>query len=195
MRSMCFNCPSAQLLSRSSIKSKKTFNVCSIKIEMWLNTWLNLDFSWHSLSNHPEVWKVDISSGHGPKEVKTTWQVSTNPPVEHMTSNNTGKECLWWNEVLKVDTWIKFVFILGSVGLNFYLNFSGKAKWCFVFYWKGEMVFIECKSFRKWGLFCLSPLLCYVFRIKMTEAWEWGRIKHVDWYRNNLPFGVRFATG
>ncbi|NXD61809.1 ZWILC protein, partial [Eolophus roseicapillus] len=40
--------------------------------------------------NHPEVWKVDISSGHGPKEVKTTWQVSTNPPVEHMTSNNTG---------------------------------------------------------------------------------------------------------
>ncbi|KAM4667682.1 protein zwilch homolog [Amazona ochrocephala] len=26
--------------------------------------------------SHPEVWKVDISSGHGPKEVKTTWQVS-----------------------------------------------------------------------------------------------------------------------
>ncbi|KAM4661475.1 protein zwilch homolog isoform 2-T2 [Amazona ochrocephala] len=40
--------------------------------------------------DHPEVWKVDISSGHGPKEVKTTWQVSTNPPVEHMMSNNTG---------------------------------------------------------------------------------------------------------
>ncbi|KAM4658615.1 protein zwilch homolog isoform 6-T7 [Amazona ochrocephala] len=40
--------------------------------------------------SHPEVWKVDISSGHGPKEVKTTWQVSTNPPVEHMMSNNTG---------------------------------------------------------------------------------------------------------
>ncbi|KAM4650288.1 protein zwilch homolog isoform 5-T17 [Amazona ochrocephala] len=39
--------------------------------------------------DHPEVWKVDISSGHGPKEVKTTWQVSTNPPVEHMMSNNT----------------------------------------------------------------------------------------------------------
>ncbi|XP_062457755.1 protein zwilch homolog isoform X1 [Pezoporus occidentalis] len=38
----------------------------------------------------PEVWKVDISSGHGPKEVKTSWQVSTNPPVEHMTSNNTS---------------------------------------------------------------------------------------------------------
>uniref|UniRef100_A0A8B9G2L3 Protein zwilch n=1 Tax=Amazona collaria TaxID=241587 RepID=A0A8B9G2L3_9PSIT len=42
--------------------------------------------------SHPEVWKVDISSGHGPKEVKTTWQVSTNPPVEHMMSNNTGIE-------------------------------------------------------------------------------------------------------
>ncbi|XP_009874923.1 PREDICTED: protein zwilch homolog [Apaloderma vittatum] len=40
--------------------------------------------------DHPEIWKVDISSGHGPREVKTTWQVSTNPPVEHMTSNNTG---------------------------------------------------------------------------------------------------------
>ncbi|KAM4658400.1 protein zwilch homolog isoform 2-T2 [Amazona ochrocephala] len=40
--------------------------------------------------DHPEVWKVDISSGHGPKEAKTTWQVSTNPPVEHMMSNNTG---------------------------------------------------------------------------------------------------------
>ncbi|XP_010085345.1 PREDICTED: protein zwilch homolog [Pterocles gutturalis] len=41
-------------------------------------------------NNHPEIWKVDISSGHGPKEVKTTWQVSTNPPVEHITSNNPG---------------------------------------------------------------------------------------------------------
>ncbi|NXA21244.1 ZWILC protein, partial [Ibidorhyncha struthersii] len=41
-------------------------------------------------NDHPEIWKVDMSSGHGQKEVKTTWQVSTNPPVEHMTSNNTG---------------------------------------------------------------------------------------------------------
>ncbi|XP_009955560.1 PREDICTED: protein zwilch homolog [Leptosomus discolor] len=41
-------------------------------------------------NDHPEMWKVDISSGHGPKEVKTTWQVSTNPPVEHLTSNGTG---------------------------------------------------------------------------------------------------------
>ncbi|NXT35943.1 ZWILC protein, partial [Pelecanoides urinatrix] len=41
-------------------------------------------------NDHPEIWKVDISSGHGQKEVKTTWQVSTNAPVEHITSNNTG---------------------------------------------------------------------------------------------------------
>ncbi|NXN75282.1 ZWILC protein, partial [Himantopus himantopus] len=41
-------------------------------------------------NDHPEIWKVDVSSGHGQKEVKTTWQISTNPPVEHMTSNNTG---------------------------------------------------------------------------------------------------------
>ncbi|NXX87321.1 ZWILC protein, partial [Urocolius indicus] len=41
-------------------------------------------------NDHPEIWKVDISSGHGQKEVKTTWQVSTNPPVEHMASNSAG---------------------------------------------------------------------------------------------------------
>ncbi|NXL86252.1 ZWILC protein, partial [Alectura lathami] len=41
-------------------------------------------------NDHPEIWKVDISSGHGQKEVKTTWQVSTSPPVEHMTANSTG---------------------------------------------------------------------------------------------------------
>ncbi|NXK09453.1 ZWILC protein, partial [Herpetotheres cachinnans] len=41
-------------------------------------------------NDQPEVWKVDISSGHGLKEVKTTWQVSTNPPAEHMTLHNTG---------------------------------------------------------------------------------------------------------
>uniref|UniRef100_A0A8B9QG47 Protein zwilch n=1 Tax=Apteryx owenii TaxID=8824 RepID=A0A8B9QG47_APTOW len=44
-------------------------------------------------NDHPEIWKVDISSGHGQKEVKTTWQVSTNPPAEHMTSNNIGLLC------------------------------------------------------------------------------------------------------
>ncbi|NXS60683.1 ZWILC protein, partial [Brachypteracias leptosomus] len=41
-------------------------------------------------NDHPEIWKVEISSGHGTKEVKTTWQVSANPPVEHMTPNSTG---------------------------------------------------------------------------------------------------------
>ncbi|NXH56385.1 ZWILC protein, partial [Rhabdornis inornatus] len=41
-------------------------------------------------NDNPEVWKVEISSGHGHKEVKTTWQVSTNAPVEHGTANNSG---------------------------------------------------------------------------------------------------------
>ncbi|NWH60692.1 ZWILC protein, partial [Geococcyx californianus] len=41
-------------------------------------------------NDHPELWKVDISSGHGQKEVRTTWQVSTDPPAEHITSNNTS---------------------------------------------------------------------------------------------------------
>uniref|UniRef100_A0A8C0UCP0 Protein zwilch n=2 Tax=Cyanistes caeruleus TaxID=156563 RepID=A0A8C0UCP0_CYACU len=41
-------------------------------------------------NDNPEVWKVEISSGHGQKEVKTTWQVSTNAPVEHGTSDNSG---------------------------------------------------------------------------------------------------------
>ncbi|NXH42970.1 ZWILC protein, partial [Dicaeum eximium] len=41
-------------------------------------------------NDNPEVWKVEISSGHGQKEAKTTWQVSTNAPVEHGTSNNSG---------------------------------------------------------------------------------------------------------
>ncbi|XP_010156216.1 PREDICTED: protein zwilch homolog [Eurypyga helias] len=41
-------------------------------------------------NDHPEIWKVDISSGHGQKEVKTTWQVSTSPPAEHLASANAG---------------------------------------------------------------------------------------------------------
>ncbi|NWU80854.1 ZWILC protein, partial [Onychorhynchus coronatus] len=41
-------------------------------------------------NEHPELWRVEISSGHGAKEVKTMWQVSTNPPVEHVASNNSG---------------------------------------------------------------------------------------------------------
>ncbi|XP_036245582.1 protein zwilch homolog isoform X1 [Molothrus ater] len=41
-------------------------------------------------NDNPEVWRVEISSGHGQKEVKTTWQVSTTAPVEHGTSNSSG---------------------------------------------------------------------------------------------------------
>ncbi|KAF4805252.1 Protein zwilch like protein [Turdus rufiventris] len=41
-------------------------------------------------NDNPEVWKVEISSGHGQKEFKTTWQVSTSAPVEHGTANNSG---------------------------------------------------------------------------------------------------------
>ncbi|NWV19205.1 ZWILC protein, partial [Origma solitaria] len=41
-------------------------------------------------NDNPEIWKVQISSGHGQKEVKTTWQVSTKPPVEHGAANNSG---------------------------------------------------------------------------------------------------------
>ncbi|NXO43303.1 ZWILC protein, partial [Locustella ochotensis] len=41
-------------------------------------------------NDNPEVWKVEISSGHGQREVKTTWQVSASAPVEHGTSNNSG---------------------------------------------------------------------------------------------------------
>ncbi|NXC04443.1 ZWILC protein, partial [Orthonyx spaldingii] len=41
-------------------------------------------------NDNPEIWKVEISSGHGQKEVKTTWQVSATAPVEHGTANNSG---------------------------------------------------------------------------------------------------------
>ncbi|NXM04340.1 ZWILC protein, partial [Tyrannus savana] len=44
-------------------------------------------------NEHPELWKVEISSGHGAKEVKTVWQVSTSPPVEHVASNHSGLFC------------------------------------------------------------------------------------------------------
>uniref|UniRef100_A0A8C8SSQ2 Protein zwilch n=1 Tax=Pelusios castaneus TaxID=367368 RepID=A0A8C8SSQ2_9SAUR len=44
-------------------------------------------------NEYPQIWRVDISSGHGQKEVKTIWQFSINPPVEHMTLNNLGVLC------------------------------------------------------------------------------------------------------
>ncbi|XP_007420777.1 protein zwilch homolog [Python bivittatus] len=33
---------------------------------------------------HPQIWRVEISSGQGPKKVKTIWQFSATPPAEHM---------------------------------------------------------------------------------------------------------------
>ncbi|CAL8356337.1 unnamed protein product [Lota lota] len=33
---------------------------------------------------HPVVWGVEVSSGHSPREVKTTLQLSEKPPVEHI---------------------------------------------------------------------------------------------------------------
>ncbi|NXU81717.1 ZWILC protein, partial [Oreotrochilus melanogaster] len=59
-------------------------------------------------NDHPEVWKVDVSSGHGQKEVKTTWQVSSHPPVEHMTSNSTG---LFWDSTINGNTEERMYFI------------------------------------------------------------------------------------
>ncbi|XP_030045652.1 protein zwilch homolog [Microcaecilia unicolor] len=58
-------------------------------------------------NSHPQMWKVEISSGHGQKEVKTVWQVSTKPPVQHViftdpdlpletTVNGSGEEVLYF---------------------------------------------------------------------------------------------------
>ncbi|XP_032621956.1 protein zwilch homolog isoform X1 [Chelonoidis abingdonii] len=44
-------------------------------------------------NDHTQIWRVEINSGHGQKEVKTVWQLSTSPPVEHMTSNNLELLC------------------------------------------------------------------------------------------------------
>ncbi|XP_034291351.1 protein zwilch homolog isoform X2 [Pantherophis guttatus] len=37
---------------------------------------------------HPQIWRVEISSGQGPKRVKTIWQLSSTPPAEHMQPAN-----------------------------------------------------------------------------------------------------------
>ncbi|XP_063781638.1 protein zwilch homolog isoform X2 [Pseudophryne corroboree] len=34
---------------------------------------------------HPQTWRVEILSGHGQKEVKTMWQLSSRTPVDHIT--------------------------------------------------------------------------------------------------------------
>ncbi|KAM8972327.1 protein zwilch homolog [Pelodytes ibericus] len=35
-------------------------------------------------TSNPQIWRVEILSGHGPKEVKTSWQLSSRPPVDHV---------------------------------------------------------------------------------------------------------------
>lgn len=131
MRSKCFSCRSDQPLSRSSIRSKIIFHVCSAQFRLWIQIWAP-DWIWtffdYSISDYPEMWKVDITSGHGPKEVKTTWQVSADPPVEHMTSNNTGKEYLWWNEIMKLHI-LKEVFILGLLSMHIFLYIHVQQNW------------------------------------------------------------------
>ncbi|KAM4040059.1 protein zwilch homolog isoform 2-T2 [Anomaloglossus baeobatrachus] len=36
-------------------------------------------------NSHPQTWRVEILSGHGKKEVKTMWQLSARPPVDHVS--------------------------------------------------------------------------------------------------------------
>ncbi|KAG8440785.1 hypothetical protein GDO86_006499 [Hymenochirus boettgeri] len=36
-------------------------------------------------NSHPQIWRVEIFSGHGQKEVKTTWQVTTRRPADHVS--------------------------------------------------------------------------------------------------------------
>ncbi|XP_036399854.1 protein zwilch homolog [Megalops cyprinoides] len=34
---------------------------------------------------HPVTWAVEVSSGHGNREVRTSWRLSDKPPVDHVT--------------------------------------------------------------------------------------------------------------
>uniref|UniRef100_A0A8C5MJ98 Protein zwilch n=1 Tax=Leptobrachium leishanense TaxID=445787 RepID=A0A8C5MJ98_9ANUR len=34
-------------------------------------------------ASHPHIWRVEVVSGHGQKEVKTSWQLSSRPSVDH----------------------------------------------------------------------------------------------------------------
>ncbi|KAM9312753.1 protein zwilch homolog [Gastrophryne carolinensis] len=36
-------------------------------------------------NSHPQTWRLEILSGHGQKEVKTMWQLSFRPPVDHVS--------------------------------------------------------------------------------------------------------------
>lgn len=41
-------------------------------------------------NSHPQTWRLEIISGHGQKEVKTTWQLSARPPVDHLPCDVSG---------------------------------------------------------------------------------------------------------
>ncbi|XP_072258709.1 protein zwilch homolog [Pyxicephalus adspersus] len=41
-------------------------------------------------NSYPQTWRLDIISGHGQKEVKTTWQLSSKPPVDHLSCDISG---------------------------------------------------------------------------------------------------------
>ncbi|MBN3306676.1 ZWILC protein, partial [Amia calva] len=36
-------------------------------------------------NEHPQTWRVEVSSGHGHRELKTCWQLSDKPPVDHVS--------------------------------------------------------------------------------------------------------------
>ncbi|KAF7239542.1 hypothetical protein EYD10_13812 [Varanus komodoensis] len=44
---------------------------------------------------HPQVWRVEISSGRGQGKVTTAWQLSTTPPAEHLCSSGAGEPSRW----------------------------------------------------------------------------------------------------
>lgn len=41
------------------------------------------------LSEKPQKWRVEINSGQ--KKVKTVWQLSDSPPVDHLSFHRPGK--------------------------------------------------------------------------------------------------------
>lgn len=43
-------------------------------------------------SEKPQKWKVEINSGQ--KKVKTIWQLSDSPPVDHLNFHKPGKDGL-----------------------------------------------------------------------------------------------------
>ena len=44
------------------------------------------------LSEKPQKWRVEINSGQ--KKVKTVWQLSDSPPVDHLNFHRPGKDGL-----------------------------------------------------------------------------------------------------